>query len=138
MKPRSKNQIWLSECGTKVIRKKFGDGLDRLNEWERLVYNVWYTDFMLKTVGWIDESRCAHPRFRNEAKSIASKLKLTVTADTYQLSITDLNREFGERVEAVCEELRAAKDLTGPATSYEPIPQPAPEPQDIIEVAQAK
>jgi hypothetical protein len=135
MKPRSKNQIWLSECGTKVIRKKFGRSKDQLNEWERLVYNVWYTDFMLKTVGWIDEERCAHPRFRNEASVIASKMKLTVTADTYRLSIADLNREFGERVEAVCDELRSAKGSAGPRPDPQTPQQPLPDAKSIAEVA---
>lgn len=109
MNRHSENQRWLNECGTLVIQKKLREGVARLDGWEHLVYNVWYTDFMLKTIGRIDEKPSAHPRFRDEAIAISSKLKLTVTADTFRLSIGQLNSEFNERFDAVCDELRYAK-----------------------------
>jgi hypothetical protein len=121
MKTHSENQRWLGECGTVVIQKKLRDGIGQLNEWEHLLYNVWYTDFMLKTVGRIDEKQTTHSRFRDIAIAIASKLKLTVTADTFRLSISELNSEFSERFDAVCYELREAKKTVCPQLSFQPI-----------------
>lgn len=105
----SENHIWLSECGTLIIQKKFGDGAVWLSEWERLVYSVWYTDFMLRIVGGIDETRAAHRVLIDEAFTLASRLRLAVTAKTFRLSVAELNNEFNMRFEAVCDELRDAK-----------------------------
>ena len=118
MNQLSNNQIWLNECGTKVIQKKFAREPEALSNWERLVYNVWYTKFMLKTLGGIDEERCAHPSFRKEANTIASNLELQFTADTYRMSIKDLNKHFEKRLEGICAELRAARRTSYSLSEY--------------------
>lgn len=50
------NETWLIEVGDRVIPKKARVGLNRLTDWERLIYSLWLADYAMWNAGRADSS----------------------------------------------------------------------------------
>ena len=92
-----------------MIEKKAKSGLESLNSWERLVYCLYITDYMMRNAGDFANAADMYPDFQRDGKRFAKELSLPVTSEAFSLSERKLQREYFDRFEAICDELKKAE-----------------------------
>ena len=116
----SENESWVVDRGALVIEKRAKNGAASLNDWERLVYCLWLADYMMRNAGDFANAMDMCPDFQTDAKRFADQLSLPVTREAFSLSRRTLQREYFDRFEAICNEIRGAEPGAppngGPAT----------------------
>jgi hypothetical protein len=103
------NETWVIEAGDRVIQKKARAGVERLSPWEKLVYCLWVADYGMRNAGDLDTAAEVYPQFHLDAKRMAEALSLPISHEAFSLSQGDLEREYFDRFEAICIEIRAAE-----------------------------
>jgi hypothetical protein len=111
----SENESWIVERGALVIEKMVRAGETALSVWEQLVHCLWVADYMMRNAGDFANSVDLMPNFQTDAKRFALELMLPVTCEAFSLSSLDLEREYFDRFEAVCNEIRMAEPPVGHA-----------------------
>jgi hypothetical protein len=106
MLPSLENQTWLIDTGDVVLKKESAGGVLSLTRWERLVYRVWVADYGMCNAGDLDTAADVHPRFQEEAAELAKELSLAFTYETFSLSKEDLQLQYFERFDRLCDELK--------------------------------
>jgi hypothetical protein len=116
----SENEGWIVHRGGEVSEKKAKSGLESLNSWERLAYCVYITDYMMRNAGDFANAAVMYPDFQKDGKRFAKELSLPATSEAFSLSERKLQREYFDRFEAICNELKkadpGASPNGGPAT----------------------
>jgi hypothetical protein len=107
MNPHTENQTWVVEAGDRIIQKKAQAGAASLNDWERLVYCLWLADYMMRNAGDFANAVDMYPSFQSDAKQLAQRLKLTATHEAFSLSQRKLRKEYFDRFERICAEIRS-------------------------------
>jgi hypothetical protein len=106
--------------GAVVIEKKAQSGVASLSTWEQLVYCLWVADYMMRNAGDFANAVDMYPDFQTDAKRFAKQLSLPATCEAFSLSQRKLQREYFDRFEAICNEIRSAEPGAppngGPAT----------------------
>ena len=110
----SENESWVVGRGAAVIEKKAQNGVPSLSTWERLVYCLWVADYMMRNAGDFANAVDMYPDFQNDAKRFAEQLSLAATCEAFSLSRHELQREYFERFEEMCTEIRNAEPGAGP------------------------
>lgn len=110
----TENESWVVDRGALVIQKKAQSGADSLNEWERLVYCLWLADYMMRNAGDFANAADMCPGFQKDAKRLAERLSLPLTSEAFGLSRRKLQREYFERFESMCNEIRSAEPGASP------------------------
>ena len=105
----SANENWIAERGSAVVEKKALEGKAALGVWEKLVYCLWAADYMMRNAGDFANAAALYPEFQSDAKDLANQLRLTTTFGAFSLSRAELERQYFERFEAVCNEIKAAE-----------------------------
>jgi hypothetical protein len=105
----TENQTWVIERGGDVVEKKAQVGLAGLSDWARLVYCLWVTDYMMRNAGDFANAEALYPAFQTDATQFARSLGLATSCQTFSLSRQKLQREYFDRFEAVCEEIKRAE-----------------------------
>jgi hypothetical protein len=108
MSALSANETWIIDAGDAVIQKKAQEGIGNLTPLERLIYCVWVADYGMRNAGDLDTARDLHADFQTEAARLANDLLLKATRDAFELSTEDLSRQYFERFDDICHELRYA------------------------------
>ena len=103
------NETWVIEAGDTVIQKKASCGIECLSPWEILVYCLWVADYGMRNAGDLDTAADVYPEFQSEAKRMAETLSLRLTHEAFSLSQGDLEREYFDRFESICDEIRTAE-----------------------------
>jgi len=111
------NETWLIDIGGALIKKKATTGRDSLLPWEALVYCLWVTDYGMRNAGDLDTAADVCFEFHSDAKRIATELSLPFTTETFFLSKEDLEAQYFERFELMCDEIKQAK----PDGAVEPV-----------------
>ena len=111
----SDNETWLIEVGDAIIQKKAQSGLERITPWERLVYCVWVADYAMRNAGDLDTASELYADYQTEARCIADALSLHRTREAFFLSRRDLQREYFNRFDGICTEIRGAGPTRGPS-----------------------
>jgi hypothetical protein len=110
------SETWLLEEGDRVIRKMLGatpaTDLERLTPWEQLVYCLWVADYGMRNAGDLETARDVFADFAEVAVRNAEALSLALTREVFSMESTALEREYLERFEAMCEEIRRARAAT--------------------------
>ena len=114
MNAHTGNQSWVVDRGGQVIEKWTQSGATSLNDWERLVYCLWVTDYMMRNAGDFANAVDMYPDFRTDAKRFAKQLSLPATYDAFSLSQPKLRGEYVERFEEICDEIRSAEPCARP------------------------
>jgi hypothetical protein len=70
---------------------------------------------MMRNAGDFANAVDMYPEFQRDAKQLARQLSLPATSDAFSLSEIMLEREYFDRFEAICNELRNAE--SGPASN---------------------
>ena len=91
-----------------MVEKRARGGDASLSAWERLVYCLWVADYMMRNAGDFANAVDLHPKFRSEARDLSRKLSLALTYEAFSLPEADLQREYFERFDAMCNEIRRA------------------------------
>jgi len=110
MSSPSANETWVIETGDAVIQKISGVGMQGLSPWETLVYSLWVADYGMRNAGDLDVSADIHPAFQQDARQIATDLMLPLTHAAFSLSKMDLERDYFNRFEAICDEIRESEN----------------------------
>jgi hypothetical protein len=100
------NESWIIEVGDVVIQKKAGTGIGSLSHIERLIYCVWVADYGMRNAGDLEAAHDVYSNFQPEAEQLARELGLQHTLNAFALSTLDLQREYFDRFEMICNELR--------------------------------
>ena len=88
------------------MEKKTQVGSTGLNDWERLVYCLWLADYMMRNGGdFANANMC--PTFQSDAKQLAERLGLTATFQAFSLSRRKLQKEYFDRFEQICDEIKS-------------------------------
>ena len=109
MNTHSENESWVVERGGEIIEKKALVGLAGLSDWERLVYCLWLTDYMMGNAGDFANAVDMCPTFQTDAKQFAERLGLAMTCEAFSLSERKLQKEYFERFERICDEIKSAE-----------------------------
>jgi hypothetical protein len=109
MSMHTDNETWVIEAGDTVIQKEARGGVECLSPWERLVYCLWVADYGMRNAGDLDTAADVYPQFHLDAKRMAETLSLPLTREAFSLSQGDLEREYFDRFESICDEIRAAE-----------------------------
>lgn len=106
------NETWLIEIGDVVIRKKASHGVDSLLPWEHLVYCLWVVDYGMRNAGDLGTAADVDPHFHTEGKRLAAELALPLTRAAFALSKRDLERQYLDNFESICDEMKQARPTT--------------------------
>jgi hypothetical protein len=107
MNAHSENGRWLVGRGGEVVEKKAQIGVAGLNDWERLVYCLWVADYMMRNAGDFANAVDMYPTFQSDAQQFAQRLGLTATRETFLLSRRKLQKEYFNRFEQICDEIKS-------------------------------
>lgn len=99
------NEEWLIYSGDDVVQKKTREGIENLTLFERLIYCVWKADYSLRNAADLNAARDFYENFQREAAQLANDLSLKVTCAAFELPTEDLQRQYFERFDDICNEL---------------------------------
>ena len=102
----SENDNWLIDTGDTIIGKKAAEGVLTLRE--RLIYCLWVTDYGMRNSGDLDAARDVYATFQEEGAVLAKSLSLKFTEETFSLPDENLQRQYFERFDRVCDEIKRA------------------------------
>jgi hypothetical protein len=109
------NETWLIHAGDAVIQRRVSHGSDCLGPWERLVYCLWVADYGMRNAGDLDAAHSVYAGFQSEGRHIAEDMGLRFTQDAFSLSPRELEREYFNRFDQICHEIRTATEFDGAA-----------------------
>jgi hypothetical protein len=94
-----------------VIQKKTRSGVDSLLPWESLVYCLWAADYGMRNAGNLEAAAEVHSGFHRDGRQLAEQSSLPLTQQAFALSTDDLEDQYFERFEAVCDEIQRTKPV---------------------------
>jgi len=100
------NESWIIDAGDAVIQKKANGGIDSLSPIERLIYCLWVADYAMRNAGDLGTAHDVHAAFQQEAARLARELGLQRTHRAFALSTADLQHQYFDRFEEICDEIR--------------------------------
>jgi hypothetical protein len=109
MRAPSDNETWVIEAGDPIIRKKTRGGIGCLSPWETLVYCLWVADYGMRNAGDLGAAADVYAEFHSNARRIAEALSLRLTHEAFLLPQSDLEREYFNRFDSICNEIRDAE-----------------------------
>jgi hypothetical protein len=109
MNARIANQSWIVQTGDRVIQKKAQAGAASLGDWEQLVYCLWLADYMMRNAGDLANAQDMCPTFQRDAARLAERLGLAATREAFSLSQRKLQKEYFDRFERICDEIKNAE-----------------------------
>jgi hypothetical protein len=109
MRAPTDNETWVIETGDTIVGRKTRGGIECLSPWETLVYCFWVADYGMRNAGDLDAAADVYAEFHSNARRIAEVLSLRLTHEAFSLPQSDLEREYFDRFECICNEIRAAE-----------------------------
>ncbi|MFD1157676.1 hypothetical protein [Roseovarius aestuarii] len=103
------NEDWIIDAGDVVIQKRVKDGRDSLQPLDKLIYCLWVADYGMRNAGDLSAAEDVYPPFQDEAEQLAKGLNLPLTHSAFSLSSAELERQYFELFEGVCDEIRASQ-----------------------------
>ena len=114
MSAYSENAGWVVNRGGDVIEKQARSGDDSLNTWERLLHCLWTADYMIRNAGDFANAKDMYPDFQSDAAAFAKQLSLPLTYEAFSLPRKRLQKQYYDRFEAMCSEIRNAEPAAPP------------------------
>lgn len=102
------NESWLVEAGGDVVEKRAKAGASALSARDSLLYWFWWGDYMMRNAGDFGNAVALEKDFQREIVSHARELGLSYTEETLSLPLSELEKQYFDRFEAVCDEIREA------------------------------
>jgi hypothetical protein len=104
------NETWIIDCGDAIVRKRAARGPDALSPLERLICCLWVADYGMRNAGDLAAAGDLYAVFDVEAAKLSQLLGLGITRSAFALSRSELERQYFQLFEEMCDELRAATD----------------------------
>ncbi len=108
MSAPTNNETWVIEAGDDVIQKKARVGIAALDPKEKLLYCLWVADYGMRNAGDLTTARDLYAAFQEEGASLSKGLSLEFTHETFVLPKEVLERQYFERFDRVCDEIKRA------------------------------
>lgn len=102
------NETWVIDAGDEVIQKKARAGASALAPKEKLLYCLWVADYGMRNAGDLETARDLYADFQKEGAGIAKSLSLEFTHESFALPKEDLQRQYFERFDRLCNEIKRA------------------------------
>ncbi len=103
------NETWIIERGAGVIERKVSDGDVPLTPLDELIYCLWVTDYGMRNAGDLDAARDLYKPFQDEATRLSQALGLPITQATFNLRRSELEQQYFQLFDDVCNEIRAVE-----------------------------
>lgn len=100
------NESWIIDEGDVVIQKRVHTGVASLSPIERLIYCVWVADYGMRNAGDLETAHDVYADFQTDAARLAQEFGLQRTHSAFALRTSDLQREYLDRFEEICDEIR--------------------------------
>ena len=100
------NESWAVEIGGDMVEKCAKAGFEALSPKDRLVYWFWWADYMMRNAGDFANAVVLERDFQLEIASHAKELGLSYTKETFSLPRAELEKQYFDRFDAVCGEIR--------------------------------
>lgn len=104
----SANEDWIGKAGADIVEKRAKAGADVLSPRETLIYWLWWADYMMRNAGDFANAVALEKDFQSEILFRAKDLGLRFTAETFSLSRDELQSQYFDRFESVCDEIKGA------------------------------
>lgn len=104
----SSNESWVVEAGGAVVEKRAKSGPATLSPRETILYWFWWADYLMRNAGDFANAVALEKDFQREIVSGAKELGLRHTEETFSLPRPELERQYFDRFDAVCDEIREA------------------------------
>jgi len=98
------NEDWIIDAGDAIV----GRDVASLTPLERLIYCVWVADYGMQNAGDLTAAFDLYGPFHEEALQLSRELGLNVTHAAFALARADLEQQYFQRFDAICDELRGA------------------------------
>lgn len=108
MKSTRDNETWVVETGGDIVDKRSEVGFDAMSPTECLIYWLWWADYMMRNAGDFANAEDLAYDFQQEIVRNAQRLDLPFTKETFSLLRADLQNQYFDRFDRVCEEVRNA------------------------------
>lgn len=108
----TENQSWIVNKGDEVISKRARSGSAALDAWEQLVYCLWVADYMMCNAGDFANAEDMYPTFQRDAANLAQRLGLNATHEAFSLPQQELEKQYFDRFDQICEEIKNAEPTT--------------------------
>ncbi len=102
------NETWVIDAGDAVICKRAEQGVTTLSQIERLIYCLWVADYGMRNAGDLTTARDLYEHFQDEALQLSSALGLAESRSAFALPAANLEQQYFERFDAICDEIRSA------------------------------
>ena len=102
------NETWVVEVCGDVVERQASVGYDALSLKERLLYWLWWADYMMRNAGDFENAGALDRNFQSEAAVLARQLGLRFTEETFSQSRADLERRYFDLFDRLCDEIRGA------------------------------
>ena len=103
------NETWIIERGAAVIERKVSDGDVPPTPLDELIYCLWVTDYGMRNAGDLDAARDLYKPFQDEATRLSQALGLPITQATFNLRRSELEQQYFQLFDDVCNEIRAVE-----------------------------
>ena len=100
------NDSWLVEVGDLIVEKKSQVGIEGLSAIERLVYCLWVADYGMRNAGSLKTAQDVYREFKQEGEQLATELKLPLIRNAFSLPMDQLQNQYFEQFDGICEEIR--------------------------------
>jgi hypothetical protein len=104
------NETWIIDAGDAIACKRAARGPDALSPLERLIYCLWVADYGMRDAGDLTAAGDLYAAFDVEAAKLSQLLGLGITRSAFALSRSELERQYFQLFDEMCDELRAATD----------------------------
>jgi hypothetical protein len=105
----SSNESWVVEAGGDAVEKLAKQGQNALSSTEALLYWLWKADYMMRNAGDFANAVVLEKNFQREIVLHAKELGFAYTQATFSLPRHELEAQYFDRFEAVCDEIRGAQ-----------------------------
>ena len=102
------NEDWIVEVGGDIVETRAKVGADDLSSRETLIYWLWWVDYMMRNAGDFANAVDLEKDFQQEILLLAKELGLSYTVETFSLNRDELQSEYFDRFELVCDEIKGA------------------------------
>jgi hypothetical protein len=110
MPPRgpTSNETWVVEAGGEVVELRATAGAGALTPRQEMLYWLWWADYMMRNAGDFANAVGDKKHFQDQIVSRAKELGLSYTEETFSLPQHELQKQYFDRFEAVCDEITGA------------------------------
>jgi hypothetical protein len=103
------NEFWIMHAGDAVVQRRVSQGVTAVTPLDRLIYCLWVADYGMRNAGDLQTASDLYAPFQEEAARLSQELALPVTQWAFSLDRCDLEQQYIELFDDVCNEIRVSE-----------------------------